>query len=270
MSTAMDEVTFITMDPADLKTRPPFSNLLPIRPQTLKQVTEDMAEKGFDRSKPINVWKAENVIVDGHTRQKAAIEAGCDVRVCFHDFKDEDEAMEYAIHSQAHRRNLTDADLIRLVAVLDERRRRGAEPGGRGNQYTAGKGTSVPLPEGKSSNRTAELLGTNYKKIERARKVIDYANATGDTEEKKKIEDGRMSINMGADSVRIKAHKAKSGGETAQNTRPAPSVNGKIKADGVGITYANEAIDRLSRIPRDDPHRERGFQIVRDWMKFNR
>ena len=36
---------------------------------------------------------------------------------------------------------------------------------------------------------------------------------------------------------------------------------------GVGVLRANEAIEILTRIPKNDPLRNRGFQIVTDWIK---
>jgi hypothetical protein len=36
---------------------------------------------------------------------------------------------------------------------------------------------------------------------------------------------------------------------------------------GVGVLRANEAIDVLKRIPKNDALRKRGFQIVTDWIK---
>src|SRR5262245_52912883 len=36
-----------------------------------------------------------------------------------------------------------------------------------------------------------------------------------------------------------------------------------------GVTHANYAINALIRIPKDDALRERGFQIVADWIKSN-
>jgi predicted nuclease with TOPRIM domain len=38
---------------------------------------------------------------------------------------------------------------------------------------------------------------------------------------------------------------------------------------GVGVRYANEAVDRLKRIPKNDGLRKRGFQIVTDWIRQN-
>jgi hypothetical protein len=57
--------------------------------------------------------------------------------------------------------------------------------------------------------------------------------------------------------------------EIKKGKRPVPksaSVNGKRP---VGVLRANEAIDCLMRIPKNDAHRKRGFQIVTDWIKHN-
>jgi hypothetical protein len=39
---------------------------------------------------------------------------------------------------------------------------------------------------------------------------------------------------------------------------------------GVGVQRANEAINCLSRIPKNDRLRKRGFQIVTDWIRHNK
>jgi hypothetical protein len=39
---------------------------------------------------------------------------------------------------------------------------------------------------------------------------------------------------------------------------------------GVGVLRANEAIDRLKQIPRNDRLRKRGFQVVTDWIRHNK
>jgi len=54
---------------------------------------------------------------------------------------------------------------------------------------------------------------------------------------------------------------------TAKDTKPV-----KPQADivaNLGVIYANEAINSLIRIPKNDPSRKRGFQIVSDWIKGN-
>lgn len=41
------------------------------------------------------------------------------------------------------------------------------------------------------------------------------------------------------------------------------------KEKGVGVIRANEAINSLIRIPKNDALRKRGFQLVMDWIKHN-
>jgi hypothetical protein len=62
------------------------------------------------------------------------------------------------------------------------------------------------------------------------------------------------------------------------NGRPSRRVAGVVEEDepepgksrGVGVRRANEAIDCLKRIPKNDGLRKRGFQIVTDWIKHNK
>jgi hypothetical protein len=51
---------------------------------------------------------------------------------------------------------------------------------------------------------------------------------------------------------------------------PQEDTNREIKKLGVGVRYANEAINSLIRIPKNDALRKRGFEIVADWIKHNR
>jgi ParB/RepB/Spo0J family partition protein len=56
----------------------------------------------------------------------------------------------------------------------------------------------------------------------------------------------------------------KSGTRTEAESKPS---NGRTP---VGVLRANEAIDCLKRIPKNDPHRKRAFQIVSDYIRHNK
>jgi hypothetical protein len=90
-------------------------------------------------------------------------------------------AAEYAIACQRNRRNLTDADILRCIAVLDQRKREGRPQ----------KTTSPDVVSGRSSAATAELIGVSTAKIERARTVLDHA----DEPTRQEVLSGNMSIN---------------------------------------------------------------------------
>jgi hypothetical protein len=127
--------------------------------------------------------------VPSRIRRTDAIESGIDAFVCFQDFTDEDDAMDYAIANQRDRRNLTDAELAGLVIVVDKRRVQG------GDRHSETFKASPDALNGKSSHVTAELTGTSPKKVEKIRAIADYAEKTGDHEEKDAVLNGKTSIN---------------------------------------------------------------------------
>lgn len=197
---------FVGMDPHDLKVGPPFSDLLPISPSVLDAVTESMRVIGYDHSKPINVWRQTGLVLDGHTRRRAAINAGIpEVLICFHDFDSEDAAFEYAVANQRDRRNLTDSDVLRLVALLDQRRQKG------GDRKSAEAKKSIPTGVGidrvDTAEQTAKLIGTNRGKVEKARAINDFAEKEGDTSVRDDVLSGKTSINAGSRTVSDKKKK---------------------------------------------------------------
>jgi transcriptional regulator with XRE-family HTH domain len=52
---------------------------------------------------------------------------------------------------------------------------------------------------------------------------------------------------------------------------PVPTKSGKKSKEpvGVGVIRAHEALNHLTRIPKNDALRKRGFQIVTDWIRHN-
>jgi protein gp37 len=160
-----------------LKIKKPFSNLFGIDAVTLSVITEDMQTRGYDASKPLDIWR--DTIVDGHTRVKAAISVGIsDVPVYKHNFKNEDEALEYAIHNQRNRRNLTQAEIIRCIEAVDKRRKRG------------GNNKAKAPRDAKTATKTASVVGVSPRTVERARTVLDH----GDEETKRQMKKGEIPV----------------------------------------------------------------------------
>jgi len=196
----MSDFTRYEVNTADLRTEDLFSSLLEIRPENLHAITESMKATGFDQGEPIAVW--HGVVIDGHTRLKAAKAAKIRTVPCiYHDFKDEDEALEYAVHRQRDRRNWTDADMMRVAMVVDSRRTK-AEAGVQGSnaRWQAPDGASHDVSDStalqnsgspRSSTATAKILGTSPRKVERIRTVMDKATA----EVKKDVLEGKKTIN---------------------------------------------------------------------------
>ena len=102
--------------PTLIKIDPKFENVYNKDPTVLENMILSMREKGFDSSTPIIVWKEKGILIDGHTRVRAAIAArlACIPYVeC--SFKDDKEVFAYMGRVQFDRRNSTDADKIRLL-----------------------------------------------------------------------------------------------------------------------------------------------------------
>src|SRR5208283_6099594 len=95
-------------------------------------------------------------------------------------------AIEHAIQLQCHRRQLTDAELFRYMEIIDER----YVPQRNENGKFAGAPNGAA---GKSSEATAKLLGTNSRKAERMRAIMDY----GDPETVDAVKKSEMSVNKG-------------------------------------------------------------------------
>jgi hypothetical protein len=121
------------VDIDSLKMTPPFESLFPVDTETYKQtfsmVYVNIDLMGFDKTQPIIVWKGKNIVIDGHTRLRAARQKGIkEVWVIEKEFLNDDDAIQYAVHLQRDRRKLTDADILQMVRVLDKRHPPGRPP----------------------------------------------------------------------------------------------------------------------------------------------
>ena len=165
---------------------PTFQTLLPINEKELANIVKDMEENGFDKSKPVCIWREENVLIDGYTRFTAAKEAGLSEIYKYEmSFGTEQEALEYAMKQQLNRRNLNDAGKIMLIEKLDNLR----NPGRKSSDPEADA-----EPRGKSAQALAESLGIGTRTVERARHVL----ANADEETLEEVKSGKTSINQAA------------------------------------------------------------------------
>lgn len=149
---------------SEIRTADPFESLFPVDGKVLDAICRDMEENGYDQTQPIIMWNG--VVIDGHTRRMAAESLGFEeIPVLERHFDDEDAAVEYAIHLQRDRRNLTDADICRFVMEIDRRKKQGERS----------DLTSTDAKSGRSSQHTAEVVGTSSSKVEKIRTVVEHA-----------------------------------------------------------------------------------------------
>jgi len=190
---------------------------------------------------------------NGHTRLHAAIAAGIDdVPVVLRAFWDEDTAVEYAIHCQRDRRNLSGADILRWIAEVDKRKtaQERAAMAGRpkaGENLTSREVKLSPHHARSSAQQTADIVGTSRAKVEKARTVLDKAT----DEVKEAVEKGEMSINQAYN-------------ETVQRSKPL-----KIGPPSNGLTFCGFAISQMERIQENDTERSAAWDKMRNWLDKN-
>jgi len=200
-----ESVPFV--DPDDVKTSSPFKDLFQVRPADLENVEEDMKAHGYDSAHPIIIWAGHDMtVIDGHTRLAAAKKLMFPrIPAIIKTFKDEAEALEYAIKTQRNRRNLTDAELLNCLTELDKRKKTGP----------ARSLASRDAKLGKSAEQTAALLGVSQAKVERLRAVNDHAS----DEVKEAVKDGKLSVNKAYKATMEARHAAKRENSDPEQTK---------------------------------------------------
>src|SRR5208282_4674853 len=105
------------------------------------------------------------ILIDGYTRVRVAEELGF-LRVTAYEktFGSESEALAYAIHTQRDRRNLSDAELLRLIEIIDH-----PQDGFHAPIAPIGAIEGGPA---KTATVTADAIGISARKVERARVVL--------------------------------------------------------------------------------------------------
>ena len=105
----------------EITTDPTFQSLLPINQTDLEEITKNMKEHGFEKTKAVCVWKEKGILIDGYTRLTAAKAAGLlEIYKYEKSFETEEDALQYAVEQQLNRRNLNDAGKIILIDELSQ------------------------------------------------------------------------------------------------------------------------------------------------------
>ena len=200
-----ESVSFV--DPDEVKTSSPFKDLFLVKTADLENVEEDMKAHGYDSAHPIIIWAGHDMtVIDGHTRLAAAKKLMFPrIPAIIKTFKDEAEALEYAIKTQRNRRNLTDAELLNCLTELDKRKKTGP----------ARSLASRDAKLGKSAEQTAALLGVSQAKVERLRAVNDHAS----DEVKEAVKDGKLSVNKAYKATMEARHAAKRENSDPEQTK---------------------------------------------------
>jgi len=213
---ALKDQSFELLPPGSLPTRSPFKDLFPIQAATLADIRNDMMSRGFDSDYPIllGVFPDGFAVVDGHTRKAAALEAEIvEVPVIKREFSSDREALDYAIHLQRDRRNITDAELYSYIHAIDETKQRGRKEAG---------AEDLESYKGRSADHTAQVTGTSPNKVKKARAI----EKDGSEELKDEVRQGKKTINAAYNEVQ-EQKKGKPKDSTGIPQLPKITIPGK-------------------------------------------
>lgn len=165
------------------------------------------------------------------------------------------------------RLDFTESEKVALGKALEKiereaaKKRKAQKPGGKqGEKVSPEKFTEE---KGTTRDKIGKAIGMSGPIYQRAKAVVDAAESDPETfgviaEEMDRTGKVTPAYNK---VIEIK----KNGTRTKQEE--SPSSGGRTP---VGVVRANEAINCLKRIPKNDLHRKRGFQIVADFIRHNR
>ena len=256
------------------------ANIFPLDEEHLDELAEDIRKQGLLH--PIEMFGDK--ILDGRRRwlacQRAKVKPTM-VKV------NPDDPVAYVLSLNLHLRHLTVSQRAMVAAraramyekAAKERMSEGGKEAGRGRPKKGKENSSYPKSGGQSRDQIGAAVGVSGNTIDKARRVQEAKMP----ELVKAVEDGALSINKADEVARLPQEERSAALQEAMKPRAASprtvGKNGNTKEEddlpegvsrGVGVTKANEAVDCLRRIPKNDRLRKRGFQIVTDWIKRNK
>ena len=170
------------MDITKIKTKAVFSELFDRAPEIKNAIENSMSKDGARSYKPLIMWN--NILVDGHTRLGAAKAAGIkQLPVVRLEFKDGDEAIEYAIAVQVGRRNLTTPERIKLVMHFHKQETELAKK-------RQGTLASSDANHGKAAEIVAEKLMLSSSMVERIVRLVK----SGDKYLLEQVNKGKLTL----------------------------------------------------------------------------
>lgn len=252
------------------------ANIFPLDEEHIAELAIDIQRNG--QQVPIEL--IDGKIVDGRRRYLACQSA--DIEPMFKTVSPADP-VGYVLSLNLHRRHLTPAQAAmvggRVRAIYDEQAKE-RQQARKGKQSGSTVENLPQLETGKSRDKAGAAVGVSGKSVDFATKVLSQ----GTPELIKAVDEGRMAISSAAilatepedvqreelaDPRRNRSYQsltkaAKESRKPAEDEAPVGERRGK------GVILANEAINCLTRIPKNDALRKRGFQIVMDWIKANK
>jgi len=259
------------------------AKIFPISEETIDELAEDIKANG--KMQPNEVMNGK--ILDGRRRHRACIKAGVTPKYKEVSVSD---PVKYVLSLNLHRRHLSPTQLAmvgaRVREIYDEQaKERQRDSGGdqkRKIEKAVVENFPQPLPDSQRARDAAgQSVGVSGKSIDHATKVL----RSGTPSLIAIVEADKVAVSTAQKIASLTPNEQDAFVDRIQSTpthhrkrpRPAeddceettPDTNGKTVI-GKGIILANEAINCLIRIPKNDGLRKRGFQVVTDWIKANK
>jgi hypothetical protein len=218
----------------------------------------------------------EGMVLDGRSRLVACRKAG--VKPTFTNYEGDDPAT-FVVKQNIPLRNLSPSQKAllasRLAAIYREQAKQRRKQAGA--IVKPKKGTGLKADALAALTSACEVVGVSSTAVQYANKLLKY----GTPELIAKVEEGVTAVSTASRMSTWTPDKQREFAKNAQgrlDTRtadyePIPPLGANEtngKPIGKGVRFANEAVDCLKRIPKNDALRKRGFQIVMDFIKRNK
>lgn len=252
------------------------ANIFPLDDESIAALADDIRANG----QQVAIEIMDGKVLDGRRRWLACIQAG--VKPLTRQVSVADP-IAYSWSLNGARRHLTPTQLAMAGAEMrklydtaaKERQAAGQKAGGRGNTKNSVENLPPSLESGKARDAVGALVGVSGKSIDSATKVL--TQGTPKLIAAAKADKLAVSTASRASSLTPEEQDAIADRAMASNGRrrqrcedSAEGEQPEGKSRGKGVILANEAINCLTRIPKNDALRKRGFQLVSDWIKANK
>jgi hypothetical protein len=233
------------------------------------RLVEDIRKNGLrERIKTI-----DGLILDGRNRYRACLQVGVSAR--YEEIKT-DDPIAYVRSLNKHRRHLTATQLGLVAAKAKEYYEKEAKERQKRKPTNSVVANLPEQDRGRARDKAGQDFGVSGKMVDYGAQVLK----SGNPELIEAVEQDRIALSTAA---RISSNTPDQIAKTLENSqkgrrRPRPTKQDEPEAEpdkearakSKAIFRANEAVDALKRIPKNDPLRKRGFQIVTDWIKANK
>lgn len=250
--------------------------IFPLDEEHVAELASDIREHGLRT--PVELLAGK--VIDGRRRLLACEQAG--VKPSFVEVET-DDPVAYVVSLNLHRRHLTPTQRAMAAARAREiydraaKERQKASGGDRKSGDRKSVVENLPQPnDGKSRDQAGRAFGVSGKLVDMATNVL----RRGTPELVAAVEADLVAVSTAERAVGISEGEQRrildnvASGRIGKRQRPAAERDGDdgepVATNGrdpKGIILANEAINCLQRIPKNDALRKRGFQLVSDWIR---